>query len=316
MKEIAYLTGASWRGQEVPEGSLPELEMRDYARILPAAEANGLKLIILRWDDPRATSCAAALIRSCWDYTERREAFCTALDAIAQAGTLVFNPPALVRWNSQKTYLRGLDALGVRCIPTHWAQRTDPAFVARAFAGLDCAELVLKPQIGAGSRNTIRLRRNAWSSADLIGAPEGAVMAQPFLPAIATEGEVSLLYFGGKFSHAVRKIPPGGGWLANDRGAEVKAYAPSASQLDLAAQALAAVAIAQSQSGIASNPVNSRSDLTDDAIMPLYARVDLVRDGQDSWVLIELEAIEPALYLAHAEQGAQALCAALAARLA
>lgn len=293
MREIAYLTGASWRGQEIPEGSLPELEMRDYARILPAAEANGLKLIILRWDDPRATSCAAALIRSCWDYTERREAFCAALDAIAQAGVAVFNPPALVRWNSQKTYLRDLEALGVRCIATHWAQRAHPAFVARAFEGLDCAELVLKPQIGAGSRNTIRLRRNGWSGADLIGAPEGPVMAQPFLPAIATEGEVSLLYFGGRFSHAVRKIPPAGGWLANDRRAEIKAYAPVTDQLELAAQALAAMPMA-----------------------PLYARVDLVRDGQDSWALIELEAIEPALYLAHAEQGAQALCAALAARLA
>jgi glutathione synthase/RimK-type ligase-like ATP-grasp enzyme len=293
MKEIAYLTGASWRGQALAEGSLPELEMHDYARMLPAAEANELKLVILRWEDQRAKSCAAALIRSCWDYTERREAFCAALDAIAQAGTLVFNPPALVRWNSQKTYLRDLEALGVRCIATHWAQSTDPAFVARAFEGLDCAELVLKPQIGAGSRNTIRLRRNAWSSADLIGAPEGPVMAQPFLPAIETEGEISLLYFGGKFSHAVRKIPPAEGWLANDRRALVKAYAPSSSQLDLAVQALAAM-----------------------PLKPLYARVDLVRDGQGSWALIELEAIEPALYLAHAEEGARALCAALAARLA
>lgn len=292
MKEIAYLTGASWRGEALPEGILPELEMRDYARILPAAEAAGLRLVIVRWGDERAKSCAAALIRSCWDYTERREEFCAALEAIAQAGTPVFNPPTLVRWNSQKTYLRDLAAAGVPCIATHWAQKTDPAFVASAFEGLDCAQLVLKPQIGAGSRNTLRLVRNAWSSADLIDAPVGPVMAQAFLPAIETFGEVSLLYFGGKFSHAVRKVPPDGGWLANDRRAEITAYVPDTSPLELAAQALAAMPMA-----------------------PLYARVDLVRDGQGSWALIELEAIEPALYLAHAEDGARALCAALEAAL-
>lgn len=293
MKDIAYLTGHSWRGEEVPEGTLPAPELRDYALIALAAEAAGLRLRILRWDDPRALTCDGALIRSCWDYIERREAFCAALTRIEAGGVPVFNPAALVEWNSQKTYLRELQAAGVACIATHWSDRTDAAFVAAAFDGLDCAELVLKPQIGAGSRNTIRLARNAWSAGDLIATPQGPVMAQPFLPLIETQGEVSLLYFGGQFSHAVRKIPPAGGWLANDRAAAVSAHVPDAAQQEMAAQVLAAM-----------------------PAPPLYARIDLVRGANEAWVLIELEAIEPALYLAHgANAGAQALCAALAAAL-
>jgi glutathione synthase/RimK-type ligase-like ATP-grasp enzyme len=293
MKDIAYLTGGSWRGEALPQGSLPSLEMRDYERLLPAAEAAGLRLRILRWGDARVLDCAGALIRSCWDYIEQHEAFCAALERIEAAGVPLFNGAALVRWNAQKTYLRDLQSAGVPCILTLWADRPDPAFVARAFDTLDCAELVLKPQIGAGSRRTIRLQRNAWSAGDLIGAPEGPVMAQPFLPLIETQGEMSLLYFGGRFSHAVRKIPPPGGWLANDRAANISACVPDAGQLRLAEQVLAAAA----------------HDL-------LYARVDVVRDAHDAPALIELEAIEPALYLPYGEGGASALCAALAAALA
>lgn len=292
MRDIAYLTGSSWRGEALLEGSLPSLEMRDYELILPAASALGLRLHILRWGDERVLSCNAALIRSCWDYIEQPEAFCAALERIEAAGVPVFNSAALVRWNAQKTYLRDLQAEGVACIPTHWASQTDPGFVAAAFDGLNCAELVLKPQIGAGARRTIRLQRNAWSESDLIGAPLGPVMAQPFLPEIETQGEISLLYFGGRFSHAVRKIPPLGGWLANDRAAAITAHSPEPAHLRLAQQALEAMP----------HP-------------PLYARIDIVRGAPADWALIELEAIEPALYLPYAPSGAQALCAALAKAL-
>src|SRR5690606_22863338 len=120
-----------------------------------------------------------------------------------------------VRWNARKTYLKDL---GAAAIETVWVERADARAVAQAFDALDAAEIVVKPQVGAGSLETVRLKRNAWSEADLIDGPRGPAMIQPFLRGIETEGERSLFWFGGRFSHAIRKTPQAGDWLANAPG--------------------------------------------------------------------------------------------------
>lgn len=288
MIRVAYLTGAAWRGTPIPKGELPEPEQADAALLIAAGADRGIAFEVVRWDDPAAASYPAALIRSCWDYPERKAEFCATLERLEAAGVRLFNPAGVVAWNARKTYLTDLASRGVPTIPTLWAERADARFVARAFDTLDAAELVLKPQVGAGSRATIRLRRNAWAEADLALGPEGPVMAQAYLPSITEAGEQSLFYFGGRFSHAIRKVPPAGSWFANSREAAFSVFTPSDEAVGVAEAALAAM------------PPGA-----------LYARADLVEGADGRLRLIELEAIEPALFLTYAPTGAGALAAAL-----
>jgi glutathione synthase/RimK-type ligase-like ATP-grasp enzyme len=291
---VAYLTSARWRGGFVPEGELPALDAPDFALLKPLAAARGVDLVVRRWDSPTLAEDGfdCALVRSTWDYADRSDEFLAHMEALDRGGLRVLNPPAALRWNARKTYLEELGAKGAPVIPTVWADAADAETVGRAFDAFEAAELVVKPQIGAGSRDTIRLRRNAWNAGDLAFAPKGAVMIQPFLPGIETSGERSLFYFNGRPAHAVRKTPAPGKWYANVDGARFARDDASAADRAAAEQVLA---------------------LAPRALF--YARIDLV-DGPDGRpCLIELEAIEPYLFFAFAPEGAGSFANALAAVL-
>jgi len=289
MARILYLTGRSYRGAAMSEGELPAQEQAGYAALAAAGKRAGLDFEIAFWDDPDLPQRAAAgaIIRSCWDYHERPEAFVEALRAHERAGLPVLNSPDVVRWNMRKTYLQ---ELGDAAIETVWAESADARAVAQAFEALDAAEIVVKPQVGAGSRDTVRLKRNAWSEADLIGAPRGPAMIQPFLRAIQTEGERSLFWFGGQFSHAIRKVPASGDWLANMPG-----------KTAFMAEAAPPAAMAAAEAARARAP----SDL-------LYVRIDLVLGDDGRWRVIEIEAIEPYLFFDFAPEGADVFAGAIA----
>jgi len=288
MTRVAYLTGRTYRGAPSAPGDVPEAERVGRDLTIAAGARHGLDIDVVYWDD--ATLPArfdVAIIRSCWDYHERPDAFVAQLETFTRAGLPVFNSPDVVRWNSRKTYLR---ELGPAAIETIWAEKADAHLVARAFDDLDAAEIVLKPQVGAGSRDTVRLKRNAWSEADLIAGPRGPAMIQPFLRAIATEGERSLFWFGGDFSHAIRKVPAQGGWLANIPGETAfRAEAAPAAAMDAAESARA----------------HAPKDL-------LYVRIDLVLGDDGQWRVIEIEAIEPYLFFDFAPEGADRFVGALA----
>jgi len=291
VKRVAYLTGSRWRGGFVPEGELPGQDAPDFALLKPLAAEKGIALEIRRWDagDLGEAGYDAAIVRSTWDYADRVEDFLTRLEALERGGLRIFNPPAALRWNSRKTYLQELGDKGAPVIPTLWSDHVDAGVVARAFETFEAAELVVKPQLGAGSRDTIRLRRNAWNEGELAFAPKGAVMIQPFLPGIETTGERSLFYFNGRPAHAVRKLPAEGKWYANVDGARF-----AQSEASAADRAAAEHVLSLAPKGL------------------LYARVDLV-DGADGRPrLIELEAIEPYLFFAFAPEGAGFFAAALA----
>ena len=207
-----------------------------------------------------------------------------------RAGLRVFNSAAAVRWNARKTYLEELAANGAPTIPTIWSDTASVEAVLRAFDTFEAAEIVVKPQLGAGSRDTFRLRRNAWSETDLALASRDAVMIQPFLPSIETAGELSLFYFGGYPAHVIRKLPGAGNWLANVDGARfAKGEATPADRA--AAETVLALA----------------------PHVLLYARVDLVEGADGRPCLIELEAIEPYLFLGFAPEGAPVFVDALRA---
>lgn len=289
MGRVAYLTGRTYRGAAIPLGEVPALERTSRDLIVAAGLERGVGFEMAYWDEPdlpaRGFDCA--VIRTCWDYTARAEEFVATIEAHERAGLPVFNSAKVVRWNARKTYLK---ELGAAAIETVWIDKADARSVAQAFDELDAAEIVLKPQIGAGSIATVRLKRNTWSEADLIQGPDGPAMAQPFLRSIETEGERSLFWFGGVYSHAVRKVPDAGDWLANIPG-KTRFIAESPPR-----EALEAAEAARSR---------APNDL-------LYVRIDLVLGDDGNWRVIEVEAIEPFLFLDYAPEGARFFVDAIA----
>lgn len=218
------------------------------------------------------------VIRSTYDYVTAPEEFIDALEAIVDVGTPLFNSLELVRWNHHKTYLSDLGARGVPIVPT--LLRTLQANeIAGLFDELGHDEIVVKPLIGANASGAYRLdpgslTRKAFEVEAFYDGREA--MVQPFVPAVVTEGEYSLVYFNGDFSHALLKTPRAADFrVQEEHGGRIQAVRPDA--------ALRA----------AGDEVMRALDET-----PLYARVDLVRSGDaDAFWLMELELIEPSLYL-------------------
>lgn len=256
--------------------------------ILAAGKKRGIDFEVVYWDEMELPQRGfdLAVIRTTWDYTERVDQFLAALESHERAGLRVCNSSQVVRWNMRKTYLQ---ELGPSAIETVWADEPNAHVVANAFDTLDAAEVVLKPQVGAGSVRTVRLKRNAWSEADLIDGPMGPAMIQPYLRAIETEGERSLFWFGGEYSHAVRKVPADGNWLANIAGARFVADPPPKAAMEAAEAAR----------------VRAPQNL-------LYVRIDLVLGDDGAWRVIEIEAIEPYLFFDFAPEGADVFVGAIA----
>ncbi len=238
--------------------------------LAPPLASLGLILEAVSWDDPQADWAAygAVVIGTTWDYWDRTAAFLSRLDEIS-ARTRLFNPVALVRWNSHKGYLRDLEAAGARLIPTLWLDRATPDTVAGAFETLGTDRIVLKRQVGAGAVGQHRLARG-----DRIPDLPLPMMVQPYLDAIEAEGEISLVFIDGDLSHGLVKRPAKGDYrIQSSYGGVETPYTPGAD--DLAAARLALSALAEP---------------------PLYARVDLLRDRDGTARLMELELIEPFLY--------------------
>ncbi len=215
-----------------------------------------------------------------WGYHLKFDAFRQTMDALSQAGVTMLNPPDIVGWNADKRYLRDLAEGGVRIIPTVFTDRLTDDQIAQARADFGQA-VVLKPSISAGAKNTLVFRGDRLADAPTEGKsapPDGPAMIQPFMPAIQSEGEWSLLFFGGAFSHAVLKTPKSGDFRSQpDYDAHLRALPPPAEALELAEAVLDYV---------------GRDRL-------LYARADMVRDDQGRFCLMELELIEPDLYLTY-----------------
>jgi hypothetical protein len=215
-----------------------------------------------------------ALLGTAWDYTEAPAEFIARLEAFEAAGIIVCNPPALVRWNADKLYLRDLADAGAPSIPTLWSDTGSAADVTAAFDHFDCDRLVIKRRVGAGAVGQESFSRTApppdgWA----IGRP---AMIQPFLPAIASEGEYSLIFIDGGFSHALCKHAAAGDYRIQSLygGRETPVTPPAAD-------------IASAEAVLAMLPGNDA---------PLYARIDMVRGPDGMLALMEAELIEPYLY--------------------
>lgn len=221
----------------------------------------------------------AVVIRTTWDYQQAPGAFMQVLEAIDRSEAYLLNPLELVRWNVDKGYLRALEAQGVPVVPTRWwSSLTRPALTT-LFEDFGTAQVVVKPTVGANADDTFWLnaaQEEAWAPA--LGAfADRPVMAQPFVQAVVDEGEFSLFFFDGAYSHAILKTPkPHDFRVQEEHGGHIQATQPSAAL------------IAQAEQVVSALPTSS-----------LYARVDLVRMPGDAFAVMEVELIEPSLYFSY-----------------
>lgn len=222
-----------------------------------------------------------------WGYHFDPPAWHALLDRLESDGVPTANPIPLLRWNSDKRYLAELGERGIAVIPTRLVESLDDAALAEARSAFGDT-LVIKPPVSAAADGTHKL-----GPADALpeSARGKAMMVQPFLPSIAEEGEYSIMLFGGRFSHAIVKRPKAGDYRVQPHlgGSEAPCPPPNGA-IELARAALAAA------------PAEA-----------LYARVDMVRDGAGRLAIIELELIEPALWLQHAPDGGAGFASAVRA---
>ena len=261
-----------------------------------ALERRGVTVRGAAWDDPAAAwnDAAAVVIRSTWNYHLRHAAFLQWIDRV-RAETALHNDARVVRWNSHKKYLAQIARRGVPVIDTVFAEtgsRLDVRDVARVHGWGD---VVVKPAVSASAHETRRFdaasRADAQAHVDRLLATRD-VMVQPHLATLAEQGELSLLFARGGFTHAVRRRSAlvDGHVMPKSAAAEaLPAALRSAERVLEAAGAL---------SGVSPNDF-------------LYARVDLAGLGGDEYVLLELELIEPSLFLLHAPSAAEQFAAAL-----
>ena len=246
---------------------------RLYAQAL---ERRGLAVAGAPWDGPRAAFAGAdaVIIRSTWGYYRANAAFGEWSEAMAVTSRL-YNPIALVRWNLRKDYLGKLAAAGVR-VPQSHIVAAEWAAIDAVFAGSPWQRAVVKPATGASGYGVALVSRDEIAAAvDRLPdhARSGGLLVQEFLPEIA-DGELSLVFFDGLFSHAVRKRPPKGEFRVNSRfGATRSVERPTVGVIEQGAAALKTL-----------------------PEQPLYARVDgVVRDG--ALIVIEVEVLEPGLFM-------------------
>ncbi|HKU59652.1 MAG TPA: hypothetical protein VJQ44_00450 [Gemmatimonadales bacterium] len=269
----------------------PELSSDDRL-LLPALTAAGFEPLPRLWDDqaePWARH-AAVVVRSCWDYHHRPREFHAWLDRLAAEGARVFNPVPLLRWNADKRYLRDLAEAGIAVIPTAWVETCDEASLADLAGARGWRQVVVKPSVSATAFETWRAGPDVTGEDEqrfrrLTG--ERPALVQPYLPDIE-RGELSLVFLGGQYSHAVLKRPrPGDFRVQTDFGGTVEPIRPEEHVVAAATRILAAA------------PAPT-----------LYARVDLcLVDGRAQ--LMELELLEPALFFAHEPRAAARFAEAL-----
>ncbi len=272
---------------------------RDLEPLQTALAERGAEPRITVWDDPAVdwSSFRATVVRSTWDYALRRATFLDWAASVARTGR-IWNPVPLLAWNTDKRYLFDLRAAGIPVVPTRLVEPGAEPTIPELQAG----EVVVKPAVSAGARDTDRYppdrADHALAHVRRLLADGRSVLVQPYLPSVDASGERALVFVDGAFSHAVTKGPilrPDTDVVAGLFAAEqIVPATPTAVEHAVAA---AALALAAERFGV-----------------PLYGRVDVV-DGPDGPCVLELELAEPSLFHAHGPGSADRLAEALLARL-
>ena len=271
MHRVAILT------PDPTEGDNASLWPKVLARLQSALDIAGIEAVPTPWtahvdggEGLRHFDRVLPLLA--WGYHFQHARWLRACETWARDGIAISNSANVLAWNSDKRYLSALAGRGVAIPPTAFSDDLSQALVDRVFVDTGAGELIVKPAVSGGAWKTRRIRRG-----DAVAGERGvAMLVQPYMTTIESEGETSLLYFGGRFSHAVNKRPVAGEFRIQEEfgGLYSPLPSPPAGAVALAEQVLAAV---------------------DEPL--LYARIDMVPDADGRWLLMEAELIEPDFYL-------------------
>jgi glutathione synthase/RimK-type ligase-like ATP-grasp enzyme len=220
----------------------------------------------------------AVYICTPWDYPEHPNQFMQVLESIDASSAVLLNPLSLVKWSLSKTYLRDLEERGAAIVPGIWFDDIDASQVADWFVDLCTDKIVIKPDVGGNAQDAYVLLDpipDELTSHLLRTFAKRPFFVQPFMENVQNEGEYSLFFFNGEYSHAILKIPAAGDFRTQEEhGGDIQSIVASQEQIEAAEKVLALV-----------EP------------QPVYVRADFVRDSNDNYLLMELELIEPSLYL-------------------
>lgn len=230
-----------------------------------------------------------------WGYQRNVASWYALLDRLEREALPVANPARVLRWNSDKAYLAEMAAAGVPTVPTMMREAMNDAALDSARSLFGTNRLVIKPPVSGGADGTFLIGASDPLPAEAVGR---RMLIQPYLPAIAAEGEMSLFFFGGRYSHAISKHPANGDFRVQEQ------FGGSERRIDPPAEALA----------LAETVFAATEELMDHAPLT-YARVDMLRDEDGNFRLMELEAIEPSLFLHFAGDQDALLADAVRARI-
>lgn len=254
-----------------------------------ALEKKNLKVVRKSWSDPAFdwSTTRFAIFRTTWDYFERFDEFIRWMGRVSRISNFI-NPFKLAQWNLDKHYLLDLQKKGIPIVPTRFVKPLSRTTLLDEIKQIDTIEAVLKPAISGAARHTYRLKPHNIANHEKVFQRlirSESMMIQPFIESVISKGEVSLIVINGKYTHAVLKKAKHGDFrVQDDFGGTVHDFEPEKDLIDLAEKAVAAC-----------------------PYFPLYARVDIVWDQNDTPLISELELIEPELFFRKNELSADLL---------
>ncbi|MEZ6033606.1 MAG: hypothetical protein R3C17_10970 [Planctomycetaceae bacterium] len=283
MKPIAFLTMDNLDG------------FISYDQLVAECLASrGMQVESVSWRDRRVQwdDFEMVIIRSPWDYQHAADEFLSVLEEIDASEAILWNPIEVVRWNIRKTYLQDLSAHEIEIVPTQFIHSPTEFQIDNMFEFFGTDQIVIKPVIGAGAEHTFRLNRDSTTAVMpqiLTLYADRLALLQPFIPGVIDSGETSLVFFAGQHSHSVLKTPKAGDFRVQEEyGSQVEAIQADPAFVELASRALE----------LAPQPA-------------LYGRVDLVQLQNGRPAVMELELIEPSLYLRYDKHSAARFAAVI-----
>lgn len=275
--DVTILTAERYLSPAEPDWYVQQILQED--RLLQEAlERKGLRVHRTDWtnNDYDWTSTRSVIFRSTWDYTERYEEFLRYIHTVSEK-TCVINPAPIIVWNLDKHYLRDLQQRGVSIPQTIYIEKDTETSLQKLFNQHSFIEAILKPAMSAGARHTYRLNERNLTEHETLFRQlihSEAMMLQPFLSSVMTDGEKTLVVIGGRYTHAIiKKAKQGDFRVQDDFGGTVHHYSPTDEEIAFAEHAVSVC-----------DP------------LPAYARVDILLNGDGEPVVSELEMIEPELW--------------------
>jgi hypothetical protein len=263
----------------------------DYHLSIEPMEQLGWEVVCVPWRSaPNWNDFDAVYICTPWDYPEYVPEFMGVLETIDASSAILYNDISIVRWSLEKSYLRDVAARGDNIVPSSWYEGFSASDVPGYFEEHKADRVVIKPIIGANAKDTFVLSNPVGT--DQLNRLQKIFsgkrfLVQPFIENIQTEGEFSLFFFNGEYSHAIQKIPKAGDFrVQEEHGGDIVSVTPSEDLLEIG------------------HTVFSHIEP-----LPVYGRGDWVRGPDGRFLLMELELIEPSLYL-RTDSGAAARFAA------